>query len=91
MMVTLSENNTSGCTIVSITEDMLVEGQEYFQVSISVHGSYGSCTLEGSNLTKITILDSNSKKHIKYCINTTCIASNIMYVYTPKLYFLHNI
>ena len=64
IMVTLSENNTRGCTDVSIIEDVLVEGQEDFQISINVHTFYGSFTLEGSNLAKITILDSNSKKHV---------------------------
>ena len=64
IMVTLSENNTRGCTDVSIIEDMLVEGQEDFEVSINVRAFYGSFTLEGSNFTKITILDSNSEKHI---------------------------
>ena len=70
-MVTLSENNTRGCTDVSLTKVVLVEGQEDFQVSINVCTFYGSFTLEGSNLTKITILDSNSKKHFYTCLDNT--------------------
>ena len=66
-MVTLSNDNKGGCTNVFIIEDVLIEGQEYFFVFFQVYDYFGSYTLEGNNLTMITIVDSNGKHNI-FCI-----------------------
>ena len=59
--VTLTDATRSACTNVFIAEDMLVEGQETFEVYFEVDSFVGSYAVSGSNSTVITILDSNGQ------------------------------
>ena len=61
-MITLDINSTTACTSLRITEDVLVEGQELFEVYFEVDDYFGSYAVNGSNTTTITILDSNGRK-----------------------------
>ena len=57
--ITLHNESTVECTDLDITEDVLVEGQESFEVIFEVYEFFGSYAVNGSNTTTITILDSN--------------------------------
>lgn len=59
--ITLSAAARHECAELSINKDKLVEGQESFNVYFDVDSYSGSYTLNGSNVTKVTILDSNGK------------------------------
>ena len=61
-LITLTNGTRTVCANVSITEDMLVEGQETFEVYFEVDDYVGSYAVNGSNSTMITILDSNGEK-----------------------------
>ena len=58
-MITLNNETRTNCTGLRITEDVLVEGRESFEVYFEVDDYFGSYAVNGSNTTTITILDSN--------------------------------
>ena len=71
MSITIRSDTKLDCANVSIIEDDLVEGRELFEVYFLIDDFDGSYSLIGSNLTIVTILDSNGM----LCINKQLICA----------------
>ena len=65
--ITLSDDNRTECTRVTITPDLLVEGRETFQVIAEADEFNGSYAVNGSDTVTVTILDNNSKPYRSTC------------------------
>ena len=59
MMITLDDTIRSSCINVSVLDDDLVEGREFFQLYFETFAELGSYSVNGSNSREVTIIDTD--------------------------------